>query len=106
MTAYLTPAAWSNYGDVQFSTVAEGIHSTYVKGTESPVFDPAPDEFPADAWAVWSGTSFAAPQIAGAVARISYEEGIDARAAVEKLADYGKEIVGFGKAMRILKGIG
>jgi subtilisin family serine protease len=106
LTAYLTPAPWSNYGDVQFSTVAEGIRSTYVEGTESPVFDPAPDEFPADAWAVWSGTSFAAPQIAGAVARISYEEGIDVRAAVEKLADYGKEIVGFGKAMRILQGIG
>jgi thermitase len=106
LTAYLTPAPWSSYGDVRFSTVAEGIRSTYVSGTESPVFDPQPDEFGADAWALWSGTSFAAPQIAGAVARMSYEEGIEPRAAVDKLDAYGKEIVGYGKAMRILQGIG
>jgi subtilisin family serine protease len=105
LTAYMTPAAWSSYGDMQFSTVAEGIRSTFIRGAESHVFGPAPDVFPADAWAVWSGTSFAAPQIAGAVARISFEEGIDVRAAVQKLAMYGKEIPGFGKAMRILKGI-
>ena len=106
LTAHLTPAAWSSYGDVQFSTVAEGIHSTFVQGTESPVFDPAPDAFGADAWAVWSGTSFAAPQIAGAVARISHEENVDVRAATDKLARYGRPIAGYGKAMRILKGIG
>jgi subtilisin family serine protease len=106
LTAHLTPAAWSSYGDVQFSTVAEGVHSTFVQGTESPVFDPAPDAFGADPWAVWSGTSFAAPQVAGAVARISYEEDIDVRAATARLAEYGKPIAGYGKAMRILKGIG
>jgi subtilisin family serine protease len=107
LTAYLAPAEWSCYGpDVAFSTVAEGIRSTYVTGIESPVFDPAPDEFEGDAWAVWSGTSFAAPQIAGAVARISYEENIGVRAAMDKLAAYGKPIAGYGKAMRILKGIG
>jgi hypothetical protein len=107
LTAYLSPAEWSNYGDdIAFSTVAEGVHSTFVKGQESPVFDPSPDNFGTDAWAVWSGTSFAAPQIAGAVARVSYEENIDVRAAAEKLAEYGKEIAGFGKAMRILQGIG
>jgi hypothetical protein len=81
-----------------------------VTGRESPVFDPSPDSFPQIGndvpWAMWSGTSFAAPQIAGAVARISYEEGLAPRAAVEKLAEYGKEIAGFGRAMRILKGIG
>ena len=106
LTAYLTPATWSSYGDVRFSTVGEGIRSTYVTGVESPVFDPAPDEFGPDAWAIWSGTSFAAPQIAGAVARISYEEGMEPRAAVDKLDAYGKEIPGFGKAMRILQGLG
>jgi hypothetical protein len=106
LTAYLTPSTWSSYGDVRFSTVGEGIRSTYVTGVESPVFDPAPDEFGPDAWAIWSGTSFAAPQIAGAVARISYEEGMEPRAAVDKLDAYGKEIPGFGKAMRILQGLG
>jgi thermitase len=106
LTAHLTPATWSSYGDVQFSTVAEGIHSTFVQGTESPVFDPAPDAFGPDAWAIWSGTSFAAPQIAGAVARISYEQDLDVRVALEKLASFGKPIAGYGNAMRILKGIG
>jgi subtilisin family serine protease len=111
LTAHLAPAAWSCYGDgIDFSTVAEGIRSNYVTGRESPVFDPSPDSFPQIGndvpWAMWSGTSFAAPQIAGAVARISYEEGLAPRAAVEKLAEYGKEIAGFGRAMRILKGIG
>ena len=107
LTADLAPAGWSCSGDgIAFSTVAEGVRSSYVTGQESPVFDPAPDTFGNSAWAVWSGTSFAAPQIAGAVARISYEEQIDVRAATEKLARYGKEIAGYGKAMRILKGIG
>jgi hypothetical protein len=106
LTAFLMPATWSCFGDVRFSTVAEGIRSTFVAGTESPVFDPSPDQFAEDAWAVWSGTSFAAPQIAGAVARISYEEGLEPRAAVDKLDAFGKPIAGYGKAMRILQGIG
>jgi thermitase len=106
LTAYLTPSAWSSYGpDVRFSTVGEGIRSTFVAGTESPVFDPSPDIFGDDAWAMWSGTSFAAPQIAGAVARISYEEGLAPRAAVDRLDEYGKPIDGFGKAMRVLRGL-
>ena len=107
LTAYLTPAPWSSYGDkVRFSAVAEGIRSTYVSGVESPVFDPSPDSFEADAWAFWSGTSFAAPQIAGAIARICQEEGLEPRAAVDKLDDFGKAIAGYGKAMRILQGLG
>lgn len=107
LTAYLTPAPWSSYGDkVRFSAVAEGIRSTYVSGVESPVFDPSPDSFGADAWAFWSGTSFAAPQIAGAVARICQEEGLEPRAAVDRLDDFGKAIAGYGKAMRILQGLG
>ncbi|MFG1604410.1 S8/S53 family peptidase [Actinoplanes sp. NPDC049265] len=107
LTAYLMPAPWSSYGDrVRFSTVAEGIRSTYVSGVESPVFDPSPDSFSGDAWAFWSGTSFAAPQIAGAVARICQEEGLVPRAAVDKLDEFGKAISGYGKAMRILQGLG
>ena len=107
LTAYLVPSAWSSYGaHVRFSCVGEGVRSTYVPGTESPVFDPSPDRFGADPWAMWSGTSFAAPQIAGAVARVGYEEGVEPRAAVDKLDEYGKPVGGFGKAMRILQGIG
>jgi subtilisin family serine protease len=106
LTAYLLPSVWSSYGpDVRFSTVGEGIRSTFVPGVESPVFDPAPDVFGENPWAMWSGTSFAAPQIAGAVARTSYEEGLEPRAAVDKLDEYGKPIDGFGKAMRVLRGL-
>jgi hypothetical protein len=107
LTAFMTPADWSSSGDhVRFSTVGEGIRSTYVPGTESPVFDPQPDTFGEDPWAMWSGTSFAAPQITGAVARISYEQGITPAEAVDKLYEYGRPIGGFGHAMRILQGIG
>jgi hypothetical protein len=107
LTAFMAPADWSSSGrHVSFSTVGEGIRSTYVTGVESPVFDPQPDEFGTDPWAIWSGTSFAAPQITGAVARIGYEENMEPRAAVTMLADFGRPIGGFGKAMRILQGIG
>jgi hypothetical protein len=107
LTAYLAPASWSNYGDgVRFSAVAEGIRSTYVTGVESPVFDPQPDTFGADAWAIWSGTSFAAPQIAAAIARVAAELTMTPRQAADHLAEYGKPIAGYGKAVRILEGIG
>jgi subtilisin family serine protease len=105
-TAYLTPSAWSCYGPhVRFSTVAEGIRAGYVPGRESPVFGSPPHYFERDPWVVWSGTSFAAPQIAGAVARISFEQGLEARAAVDRLDEFGKSIMGFGKAVRILQGL-
>ncbi|RZU48513.1 subtilisin family serine protease [Krasilnikovia cinnamomea] len=106
LTAYLSPASWSSYGAVRFSTVGEGIRSVYPEGAESPLFDPEPDTFGPNAAAVWSGTSFAAPQIAGAVARISAEQNVSPRDAVDLLDARGKSVVGFGKAMRILQGIG
>jgi hypothetical protein len=106
LTAHLTPARWSSHGDhIRFSTVAEGIRSTFVTGLEAPVFDREPEEFPEDAWALWSGTSFAAPQIAGAVARICQEVGLSPREAVDKLHERGRPITRFGRAMRILEGI-
>jgi hypothetical protein len=105
LTAQLTPAPWSSYGPaVAFSAVAEGIRSTFPTGNESPVFDAEPESFGPDAWALWSGTSFAAPQVAGAIARICQEHGCAPRKAVELLADRGKDIAGYGKAMRILEG--
>lgn len=69
-------APWSTRGPwVTCSTVGQGVASTYVVGTEDNVLveDPGPvaDEYRGpNPWAVWSGTSFAAPQIAGALARL------------------------------------
>ena len=105
LTADLTPADWSSRGFwVDCSTVGEGILSTYPEGVESPELDPQPDSFGADAWAVWTGTSFAAPQIAGAVARIAGERGITAREALRELLLGGRQIPDFGIGVAILPG--
>ena len=47
--------------------------STYVKGKETEQ-RPLADTFADNAWATWSGTSFAAPQITGAIALTMQEE--------------------------------
>ncbi|GAA4710803.1 hypothetical protein Prum_091420 [Phytohabitans rumicis] len=106
LTAELQPSRWSSHGDhVRFSAVAEGIRSTFVPGNESPVFDREPESFPEDAWALWSGTSFAAPQIAGAIARICQELEMPPREATDLLAERGLAISKFGRGMRILEGV-
>ena len=71
-----TPAGaeWSSRGDwVRCSTIGEGVVSTFVRGEEDTVDFGGDDSYPLDgvgeSWAVWSGTSFAAPQIAGYIAR-------------------------------------
>jgi subtilisin family serine protease len=65
-----TPAAFSNRGWwVDASTVGEGLVSTFVDGTEEPLTKRPPTEFTGpDPVALWSGTSFSAPQVTGAVA--------------------------------------
>lgn len=102
-------AAWSRRGDwVTCSAVGEGVVSTYVIGTEDGplIDDPDPDTFGPDSWATWSGTSFAAPQIAGAVARIVNEsaEPLTPRQALDELLGRGTPIRGYGSALRILPG--
>ena len=74
LTAELGPAAWSSSGFwVDVSAVGEGLVSTYVRGQEAPEFSGSSlDDWPLHdprPWAVWTGTSFAAPQVAGEVAR-------------------------------------
>jgi subtilisin family serine protease len=105
LRADLTPADWSSRGHwVDCSTIAEGVLSTYVEGQESFEIDPRPDSFPHDAWAVWTGTSFAAPQIAGAVARLCQEHHLEPRAALQELLRRGRPITDFGMAVEILPG--
>jgi len=103
LTQRLAPAKWSSRGSwVDCSTMGEGVWSTYVQGNESPVIDPEPDRFREDAWALWTGTSFAAPQVAGAVAKIAQEEGLTPRQALNQLLA-GKPLAsGYGRAVRIL----
>jgi hypothetical protein len=99
------PAEWSSRGFwVDCSTIAEGVVSTYVEGRESTEIDPDPDTFGPDAWATWTGTSFAAPQIAGGVARLCQEKGLAPRSALKELLRHGKPIPDFGRALEILPG--
>lgn len=69
-------APWSTRGPwVTCSTVGQGVASTYVVGIEDNVLiedpNPVPDQYVGpNPWAAWTGTSFAAPQIAGALARL------------------------------------
>jgi subtilisin family serine protease len=103
LTQDLEPAAWSTRGPwVDCSTIAEGVRSTYVKGQEHPQIDPQPEKFGEDAWALWTGTSFAAPQVAGALAHIAQQEGIGPRAALGLVFGRRPELPDYGRILRIL----
>jgi Subtilase family len=105
----LTPdgrgAEWSNRGFwVQLSTIGEGIISTYVEGTEPLEVDFRPDTFGPNSFALWSGSSFAAPQVVGAIARLHREKGISPRQAVAELQRQGVPVPDFGRGLEILPG--
>jgi subtilisin family serine protease len=100
------PAPWSTRGYwVTCSTIGQGLLSTYVQGQDPPQPGGPGQVFGPDSWAVWSGTSFAAPQIAGALARRYQDEGISLRDALSGLLAAGRPISGFGRAVKILPGI-
>jgi hypothetical protein len=101
------PADWSTRGWwVDCSAIGQGVLSTYVEGVESRELDPHPDTWTGpDPWAVWSGTSFAAPQISGGVARLCCEtDGLSPQAALKELLAGGRHIPDYGIAVRILPG--
>ena len=102
----MLPSQWSSRGFwVTCSTIAQGLRSTYVQGQESYLDNPTPHLFPADAWAVWSGTSFAAPQITGALARLHDAEGYSLRGGLAALLRAGRPLPQFGQAVKILPGL-
>jgi hypothetical protein len=106
LTSDLRPAAFSSRGFwVTCSAIGQGVRSTYVAGRESVLVDPTPHDFGPDAWAAWSGTSFTAPQIVGALAWLHEKLELPMRAALETLLDAGQPIPDFGRALRILPGI-
>ena len=99
-------AEWSTHGDrVTISTFGQAVVSTYVVGTESSTTDPlGADTFERNSWATWSGTSFAAPQVTGAIVRIVQEEDVStAREALGRLLTYGDDVIaGYGTSIEIL----
>lgn len=107
--AALTPdgrgAPWSSHGFwVELSAVGEGVVSTYVQGDESPVVDPFPDSFGENAWAAWSGTSFAAPQVSALIAQLSLDNNESPRQALARIVAAGVRRPDYGRAVRILPG--
>jgi subtilisin family serine protease len=107
LTGAGTPAVWSSRGFwVDCSTVGQGLVSTFVIGDESPEIDPEDaDVFPPGSdWAGWLGTSFAAPQIAGLIARLCAERELTPRQALGEILRSGHPVPDFGKAVTILPG--
>ncbi|WP_232660906.1 S8 family peptidase [Pseudonocardia sp. TRM90224] len=103
-TGKVAGADWSTHGNVTCSTLGEGVVSTYVIGTESHAADQqGPDTFGPESWATWSGTSFAAPQVVGAVTKVMQDPQHSGKTPLEALGvvlqkatsitDYGKAIV-------------
>ncbi|WP_051639742.1 S8 family serine peptidase [Cellulomonas sp. URHE0023] len=106
LTADLRPSVFSSRGWwVDCSAIGEGILSPFVAGVQSPDFAPDPETFPEDAFARWSGTSFAAPQVAGAIARLMHERGLGAREAYVQLLASGNPLPDFGQTFTILPGV-
>jgi subtilisin family serine protease len=106
------PSTWSNCGDwVDFSARGEGVISTFVEGEETAStgepgnpFDEYPDAYAGPTpVAVWSGTSFATPQIAGRLAEIiEQNRGISRADAIRKLKRSGTFIKHYGHRVAAL----
>lgn len=109
VTAELRPSAWSSHGpSVDCSAVGEGVVSTYVRGKESDQVDKVKaDRFGRDAWAVGTGTSFAAPQVSGRLAcMLGDDPDLSPREALTSLLrDQGlRTVPGYGRVLEILPG--
>lgn len=81
-------APFSNYGPwVNACSIGERVASSFVtfNGPTPSTGDFDDDRF--NGFAQWSGTSFAAPQVAGAIAALAMQQGIDATAAAAILLD-------------------
>jgi subtilisin family serine protease len=103
LTQGMLPAEWSSRGAwVDVCTIGEGVRSTFVPGVESPFSDYRFEEFPENAWALWSGTSFAAPQVAGAIAKIALDDGVTPTEAKRRLLEGAREVPLYGKQVEIL----
>jgi hypothetical protein len=87
----LEPAEWTDHGPwVDFSCVGEGVLSTFVVGTEEDDALPTSTDFAApDPIALWAGTSFAAPQVAGRLAKLR-SQGLSPADAVDALRDQAR----------------
>lgn len=79
----LVPACYSNHGHWVDACAVGNRTSTYLKGQWQLDGEPAPEVF--DRFAYWSGTSFAAPHVAGRIAMVMTRDGLTAAQARDKL---------------------
>ncbi|HEX6255916.1 MAG TPA: S8/S53 family peptidase, partial [Euzebyales bacterium] len=102
-----TASEWSNRGPwVNFSARGEGIISTFIEGRETAAlendpgspFDKRPDTYGApDPLAIWSGTSFATPQVSAQLATILRNNpGFTRADAIQHLHQKGTPLQNFG----------
>jgi hypothetical protein len=107
LTKDLQPTPWSSRGQwVKASTRAVGIRSTFVEGQESIENDPNPDVFGLASWASWTGTSFAAAQVTGAIARVcQLNPGTTPVQAWQALSLTGAPLVDFGQVIEVLPAV-
>lgn len=88
LNADLSRAAWSSHGGwVTCSAVGESVESVFVTGREDPEIDPDGETFGRNAWASWTGTSFAAPQVAARIASIARTQDVSLGEAKSRLFD-------------------
>ncbi|MDH3752560.1 MAG: S8/S53 family peptidase [Acidimicrobiia bacterium] len=81
-------AIFSNYGAwVRACAPGVDVVSNFFAGFDG-AFDTKPDIDEFDGWAMWSGTSFSAPRVAGAIANEMIVYGIPARAAAHRLVGH------------------
>jgi hypothetical protein len=84
--------------------VGVGITSTFVEGDE-PRTDAGAvvtGHFDRNSWALWSGTSFTASQIAGEVAQLCQLLEVTPPVALSQLLDVRPSLPGYGIVVRIL----
>lgn len=99
LDAAMQPTSFSSFGPwVTCSCVGAGVVSTFVKGVLPPQPIPGRDDvkFESGSFAVWSGTSFSAPQISGALARLCQMNGFSPRVALEVLLENHRTVPNFG----------
>jgi subtilisin family serine protease len=99
------PARFTNYGSwVRACAPGVDLLSTFFQfqGVTPAQGQLDPDDF--DGWAVWSGTSFSAPIVAGALARTMALENCTAEDAVERIVDNPSllRIPGLGTVVNVL----
>lgn len=102
----VAPSTWCTHGHwVSFSTVGEGVVSTFVDGTEDPDVDPDGERFPRrdqapNSYGLWTGTSFAAPRVSAWLAQyLAACPDAPAQDAVTWLRGQGAPVPSFGYAL-------